>query len=73
MMSLEELTARLLKLETEVADIHAKQQSRSNEHAGIWFERFSGRMAGDEGFVEMVRAGKALRDEERIIYQLEDE
>lgn len=54
---------RVASLEQEVALLKAKLAERKGD--GSWVDRLSGTFEGDEGFREIVRLGKEMRDAEQ--------
>lgn len=58
-----ELEDRVTSLEQEVALL--KLQLKSHKPSGSWVDEVSGSFEGDEGFREILRLGKELRDAEQ--------
>jgi hypothetical protein len=58
-----ELEDRVASLEHEVAQL--KLQLNEQQPSGSWVDKVSGSFEGDEGFREILRLGKELRDAEQ--------
>ena len=58
-----ELEDRVASLEQEVAQL--KLQLKDRKPSGSWVDKNSGSFEGDEGFREILRLGKELRDAEQ--------
>ena len=58
-----ELEDRVASLEQEVARL--KVQLKDRKSKGSWVDEVSGAFEGDEGFREILRLGKELRDAEQ--------
>lgn len=72
-MTLDEVAKRLSILESEMAHLKAAQEGRRKQNAREWFEQFSGSMANDPGFDEVLRLGKEWRDSQREDYDVRPE
>jgi hypothetical protein len=58
-----ELEDRVASLEKEVARLKVQLNDRRSK--GSWVDEISGAFEGDEGFREILRLGKELRDAEQ--------
>lgn len=67
-MTIEELTQRIVTLETEVTELKAAEKARQSQASRSWIEKITGSMANDPGFEEMIRLGKEWRDAQREDY-----
>jgi hypothetical protein len=63
MASQPKIEERVALLEHEVARLKAKLDERTDR--GSWVDDVSGAFEGDEGFREILRLGKELRDAEQ--------